>query len=157
MHQLGRFVERAARAAQGDHLHISFNKAGDCAFGNTRPISFVNRCVLIDSNNALDGVSAIRETRIMTDLGDTASDKLQVLVLERRDPSVNMARFYVLAIEPTLFGDVALAREWGRIGTLGRRRLDLHADVASAAEALDVWLARKSRRGYDIRASRLLA
>lgn len=93
----------------------------------------------------------------MTNARDSAADKLQMLVLERRDSSLNMARFYVLAIEPTLFGDVALAREWGRIGTLGRRRLDLHADIASAGEALDVWLARKSRRGYRIRASRLLS
>jgi hypothetical protein len=29
-----------------------------------------------------------------------------------------MARFYALAIEPTLFGDMALVREWGRIGSL---------------------------------------
>lgn len=93
----------------------------------------------------------------MTNAHDSATGKLQILVLERRDPSRDMARFYVLAIEPTLFGDVALAREWGRIGTLGRRRLDLHADVASAAEALDVWLARKSRRGYQIRASQLVS
>lgn len=35
---------------------------------------------------------------------------LQVLVLERRDPALNMARFYVLSIEPTLFGDAALVR-----------------------------------------------
>jgi predicted DNA-binding WGR domain protein len=66
-----------------------------------------------------------------------------------------MARFYVLAIEPTLFGDMALVREWGRIGASGRRRLDLHSDLASAAEALDAWLARKGRRGYRIRAVRL--
>lgn len=36
---------------------------------------------------------------------------VQLLVLERRDPARNMARFYVLTIEPTLFGDVALVRE----------------------------------------------
>ena len=90
----------------------------------------------------------------MTHMGDTAAHKLQVLVLERREPSRNMARFYVLAIEPALFGDTALVREWGRIGFPGRRRLDLHADMASAAEALDVWLERKTRRGYRVRASR---
>ncbi|WP_461324638.1 WGR domain-containing protein [Bradyrhizobium diazoefficiens] len=28
-----------------------------------------------------------------------------------------MARFYVLTIEPTLFGDTALVREWGRLAT----------------------------------------
>lgn len=85
-----------------------------------------------------------------------AAHKLQMLVLERREPSRNMARFYVLAIEPTLFGDAALVREWGRIGCLGRRRVDLHADMATAAEALDVWLDRKTRRGYRVRSPRLL-
>ncbi|MDE3175432.1 MAG: WGR domain-containing protein [Pseudomonadota bacterium] len=76
-----------------------------------------------------------------------------MLVLERIDPSRNMARLYVLAIEPTLFGDTALARGWGRIGSRGRSRLDLHADKAAAAEALDVWLNRKLRRGYRVRTS----
>jgi predicted DNA-binding WGR domain protein len=51
-----------------------------------------------------------------------------MLVLERRDASINIARFYVLAIEPTLFGDTAVVREWGRIGFLGCRRLDLYPD-----------------------------
>ncbi len=96
-----------------------------------------------------------RDNHAMTDLGEVADQKLQMLVLERRDANCNMARFYVLAIEPTLFGDTALVREWGRIGTSGRRRLDLHSDLASAAEALDAWLARKARRGYRIRALRL--
>ncbi len=90
----------------------------------------------------------------MKNAGEVADHRLQMLVLERRVPSRNMARFYVLTIEPTLFGDMALVREWGRIGYLGRRRLDLHANVTSAAEALDTWLARKARRGYQVRASR---
>ncbi len=94
------------------------------------------------------------ENADMMDTGDVDDHVLQMLVLERHDPSRNMARFYVLAIEPTLFGDMALVREWGRIGSLGRRRLDLHANVTSAGEALDVWLARKARRGYQVRASR---
>jgi predicted DNA-binding WGR domain protein len=41
---------------------------------------------------------------------------LQMLVLERRDESCNKARYYVLSVEPTMFGDVALVRQWGRIG-----------------------------------------
>ena len=65
-----------------------------------------------------------------------------------------MARFYVLTIEPTLFGDVALVREWGRLGKQGRRRLDLFREEAAAREALDVWLARKLQRGYRARAPR---
>jgi predicted DNA-binding WGR domain protein len=38
--------------------------------------------------------------------------KLQV-VLERRDCVRNVARFYVLAIEPSLYGDAVLMRAWG--------------------------------------------
>ena len=78
--------------------------------------------------------------------------KLHMLVLERRDDSRNMARFYVLAIEPTLFGDSALMREWGRVGSWGRRRLDLYADAKASGEALETWLRRKERRGYRRRA-----
>ena len=92
----------------------------------------------------------------MTNVREGASGKLQMLVLERIDPSCNMARFYVLAIEPTLFSEAALVREWGRIGCLGRRRLDLLADTATAGEALGVWLKRKARRGYRVRVSRFL-
>ncbi len=73
--------------------------------------------------------------------------KLQV-VLQRRDCARNVARFYVLAIEPSLYGDAALMRAWGRIGSLGRQRLDLYASAAEAGEALEAWLARKVRRGY---------
>ena len=48
----------------------------------------------------------------MTETSGIAGYKLQMLVLERRNASRNMARFYVLAIEPTLFGEMALVREW---------------------------------------------
>ncbi|PZR86542.1 MAG: WGR domain-containing protein [Stutzerimonas stutzeri] len=68
--------------------------------------------------------------------------------LERRDPDRNMARFYVLSIEPTLFGDAALVREWGRLGRYGRRRLDLFPSVAKAQAQLDTLHRRKLARGY---------
>lgn len=72
--------------------------------------------------------------------------KLQI-VLHRRDTESNMARFYVLAIEPSMFGDAALVRAWGRIGSTGRQRLDLYPTANEAGEALEAWLARKLRRG----------
>jgi predicted DNA-binding WGR domain protein len=75
------------------------------------------------------------------------------LILERRDPARNMARFYVLSIQPTLFGDVAVQRAWGRIGRLGRERLDLYRSEVHAVEALEQWLARKLRKGYALRSS----
>jgi predicted DNA-binding WGR domain protein len=99
----------------------------------------------------------LRATQDMMETGGIAGYKLQMLVLERRNASCNMARFYVLAIEPTLFGEMALVREWGRIGSSGRRRLDLHSDRAAAAESLDAWLVRKARRGYRVRVSHSLS
>ncbi|ODT03211.1 MAG: WGR domain-containing protein [Mesorhizobium sp. SCN 65-20] len=70
------------------------------------------------------------------------------LHLERVDATRNMARFYRLSVAPTLFGDVALVREWGRIGTLGRRRLDLYVDERSARNALAILSEAKVKRGY---------
>lgn len=73
------------------------------------------------------------------------------ILLERIDPTQNMARYYVLSIEPTLFGDSALVREWGRIGSSGQRRSELFPQPSDAHPALDTWLKRKRRRGYQQR------
>jgi len=72
------------------------------------------------------------------------------LIPERRDPARNMARFSVLSLQPTVFGDVGLQRAWGRIGRHGRQRLDLYLSEAHAVEALEQWLARKLRKGYAL-------
>ncbi len=79
-------------------------------------------------------------------------DKIHYLVLDRQDPAANMARFYVLSIEGSLFGDTALIREWGRIGAPGRRKIELHESRGAALETLETWLRRKQRRGYRLRA-----
>ncbi len=73
---------------------------------------------------------------------------VQVL-LERRDPDLNVARYYVLSIEPTLFCTHTLVRRWGRVGSHGRSRIDYFEDHATACTALDAWLQRKRRRGYE--------
>jgi predicted DNA-binding WGR domain protein len=79
--------------------------------------------------------------------GRAMTDRLHVL-LQRCDSSQNMARFYVLSLSETLFGDVALRRAWGRIGGQGRQRLDLYENEGLAIQALDDWLQRKLRKGY---------
>jgi predicted DNA-binding WGR domain protein len=79
-------------------------------------------------------------------------DVLNVLVLERVDRTKNMARYYVLSVEPTLFAESSLVRRWGRIGDAGRTRIDLHASPRLAQIALNTWLERKRRRGYRLRA-----
>lgn len=42
------------------------------------------------------------------------------LYIERKEADQNMARFFVLSIEETLFGQIPLVRSWGRIGTRGK-------------------------------------
>ena len=66
----------------------------------------------------------------------------------RIDSSINMARFYMLSLEPTLFGDVAVFRHWGRIGTLGRQAATFHASMAEAESMLERQITRRRRRGY---------
>lgn len=70
------------------------------------------------------------------------------IYLERRDAAKNMARFYVLSIEPTLFGDVRLRRHWGRIGTRGQVKLHDFAKREEAAALFARVLRAKRRRGY---------
>lgn len=56
--------------------------------------------------------------------------------LVRIRPERNEWRFYRLEIWPDLFGRVLLMRQWGRIGTEGRRRLDPYPDTGAALNAL---------------------
>jgi predicted DNA-binding WGR domain protein len=78
-------------------------------------------------------------------------DIVPFVILERHDPARNMARYYVLSIESSLFGDTALVRRWGRLGRNGRQRIDLFRQHAHAIESLDAWFTRKARRGYVAR------
>ena len=71
-----------------------------------------------------------------------------LLALRRIEPSLNMARFYVLTLEPTLFGEVAVMRHWGRIGTHGRQKSCYVGPLEDARVALAKQADRKRRRGY---------
>lgn len=75
-------------------------------------------------------------------------DDSRTLVIYRHDRARNMARFYALTLEPTLFGDVALVRRWGRIGSRGRQGIELFAGLAAAEAALAARRDAKLRRGY---------
>lgn len=73
------------------------------------------------------------------------------LYVERVDPDRNMARFYTLAIEPTLFGTPRLLRRWGRIGTSGRTMVH-HFEREEDAVALFLDLLRERRaHGYGVK------
>ena len=59
-----------------------------------------------------------------------------------------MARFYSISVQPSLFGLSSVVRQWGRIGTIGRYRVDLY-DIAQEAEnALVMLFHQKCCRGY---------
>ena len=114
--------------------------------GNRRALESIkamNRTCLLDSLSELDPSAIPRDRSCMPGF----ADHIQIL-LERREPRANVARYYVLSVEPTLFDEAALVRQWGRIGKTGRQRIELHASADAAAEALEVWLRRKLKRGY---------
>lgn len=71
--------------------------------------------------------------------------------LTRHDPDRNMARFYALTLEPTLFGEVALLRTWGRIGTRGQVMMETFSGMAEAHVARAKLERTKLRRGYSER------
>ncbi|QEO18981.1 WGR domain-containing protein [Acetobacter vaccinii] len=68
--------------------------------------------------------------------------------LQRIRPDRNEWRWYALSIQPDLFGGAALVRRWGRLGTAGQMRLDLHDNEGAAANALSRLIRHRLRRGY---------
>lgn len=70
------------------------------------------------------------------------------LHVQRIDATKNMARFYMLSIEPTLFGNISLTRNWGRIGTAGRNRVHLFENEKQALALFLIILREKRRKGY---------
>lgn len=59
-----------------------------------------------------------------------------------------MHRFYMLAIQPTLFGGVSVIRNWGRIGSSGQTMIQTFDAEAEADAALSRLEREKRRKGY---------
>jgi predicted DNA-binding WGR domain protein len=75
----------------------------------------------------------------------------ETLVLDRIRPERNERRFYALSIGVDLFGNIHLFRNWGRIGTGGRVRIDVCSGMGDAISALEELAHAKRRRGYGAR------
>lgn len=116
--------------------------AGRCCSGAIlEPITDVNRNGLSDSKLSLDTMAPTADSSIMIAAHHP-------LYTERRDTARNMARFYALSIEPTLFGDVCLIRRWGRIGTHGQMKAMSFAREDEAMALFAKIQRQKARRGY---------
>ena len=70
-------------------------------------------------------------------------------LLIRVRPEWNEGRFYRMEVWPGLLGHALLSRQWGRLGTEGRRRFDPHPDPGAALNALARIAQAKRRRGYQ--------
>ena len=73
---------------------------------------------------------------------------MTAVALRLIDPEKNQARFYYLDIQPDLFGNWCLIREWGRIGRAGKVLTRAYPSTADAEQALGRQQRRKERRGY---------
>jgi len=73
---------------------------------------------------------------------------MNIARLEKRDPAKNMARSYRISLTPTLFGDCAVVREWGRIGSPGTVREEWFGSEAAAREAGTRIRLKNLTRGY---------
>ena len=69
--------------------------------------------------------------------------------LERHVETQNMHRFYSIHITPTLFGDHALIKINGRVGSQGRKReVWFDSPIQALEEGLKI-RQRKIRKGYN--------
>ena len=64
-------------------------------------------------------------------------DMIQSLALSWHDPSCNTARYYVLSIEPSLFGETTLTDNWSHISWPGQTRIALYENHTVAMAALE--------------------
>ena len=69
---------------------------------------------------------------------------------ESRDPKANRDRYYDLLWQPTLFGDGALVRVWGRRGQSATTRVTTYPDRACALKDVRQLVRLRLRHGYQV-------
>lgn len=75
-------------------------------------------------------------------------EHMAAVTLHRIDRTRNMHRYYLLDVQPDLFGAWGFIREWGRVGQPGRLRVDRYPTAAQAEERMQFQQAVKQGRGY---------
>lgn len=97
----------------------------------------------MDSRNSLDRDRRISNIEGMAELENPHVDLVRIV------PSENMRRFYGITLQPTLVGEVAVVRCWGRIGTLGRAMSVTYQTAEQATGASQMLDRQKRRKGYE--------
>lgn len=69
--------------------------------------------------------------------------------LVRHDELKNMHRFYQVFLVPSVFGDWAVVKEWGRVGSPGTVRKEWFHSEMDAIEAQIKLIQRKQKKGYQ--------
>lgn len=101
----------------------------------------VNRLDRTDSEVSLDVCR-------LGDHGVFMATHLFNLHCHRIDDKSRMQRFYILSLRKTLFGDIAVTRCWGRIGSRGREKTDIFVGDQEAVNHFLELACAKRRRGY---------
>jgi predicted DNA-binding WGR domain protein len=73
---------------------------------------------------------------------------MSAIILYRIDSAKRMHRYYRMDVQPDLFGEWCLMREWGRIGSSGQMRAAPFPTPQQAEAALQQQRRIKERRGY---------
>jgi len=70
-------------------------------------------------------------------------------ILRRIDADENLDRFYELTLEPTLFGEWAVVRRWGRFQGPGQKRETWFQSPSPAQSYMNKLYRQKLRKGYQ--------
>lgn len=73
---------------------------------------------------------------------------MKAIILYRIDAPRRMLRYYRMDVQPDLFGQWCLMRDWGRIGSAGQIRSVPFPSPHEAAAALERQRSAKEKRGY---------
>jgi predicted DNA-binding WGR domain protein len=141
---LARFLRQAS------HRGCETQRCGRRKGSGSSTIAVSNHTSVFDSKFALDAPGEHAERFGMAEFGHDEPAKLQV-ILERVDPARNVARYYVLSVEQTLFACDALICRRGRIGSAGRPRLQSFRSGGGAGLTLEAWLERKRRGSHAVK------
>ena len=143
------YRERIVTGIGEDHSWASFASANRAVRQRrTAQCSFcpyftkLNRSATIDSQLSLDAWARLRDPLTMI-------AQPYHLYIERSNAEKNMARFYAMSIEPTLFGEACLMRRWGRIGTRGQMKVHHFEREEEAVELFLELISQKRARGYS--------